>query len=192
MELAYVAHSERCALLLDEDGVCRWVVPKVESEEILASAQRCIGARFVATLDPQAAGLLGHEPAIGKNMLLARVDDGRVSLVRFGPLVHFEKLVEPKTMEVEVPGLGPIIIPEAAASEPVTIPGTYSILSSSHEDSEDEEDDEDGPAYRPSGSFIIQPHPSGERDNVEGIETVPFQRTMLMREPRRVVRPRRH
>lgn len=92
MQLAYVAHSERCALLLDEDGICRWFVPKVDDGSVVAGAKRCIGAQFVATLDPEATGLLGHDPSVGKSILLARVDDGRVSLVRFGPLVQFDTL----------------------------------------------------------------------------------------------------
>ena len=92
MELAYAAHSARCALLLDAEGICRWFLLKVEDEGVSAAAKRCVGAQFVATLDPDAPGLLGPEPAVGKSILFARVDDGRVSLVRFGPLVQFETL----------------------------------------------------------------------------------------------------
>ena len=92
MELAYVAHSARCALLLDADGICRWFLLKDDDARIAATAKRCVGAQFVATLDPEATGLLGHEPAVGKNVLFARVDDGRVTLVRFGPLVQFDTL----------------------------------------------------------------------------------------------------
>ena len=95
MELAYVAHAARCALLLDADGICRWYLLKSDDESVAAMAKRCVGAQFVATLDPEAVGLLGHEPAVGKNVLFARVDDGRVTLVRFGPLVEFETLASP-------------------------------------------------------------------------------------------------
>ncbi len=92
MELAYAAHSARCALLLDAEGICRWFLLKVEDEGVSATAKRCIGAQFVATLDPDAPGLLGPDPEVGKSILFARVDDGRVSLVRFGPLVQFDTL----------------------------------------------------------------------------------------------------
>jgi hypothetical protein len=116
MQLAYVAHSERCALLLDGDGICRWFVPKVDDESVVAGAKRCIGAQFVATLDPEASGLLGHDPSVGKNILLARVDDGRVSLVRFGPLVRFDTLApelpEPKTGELPRLVLVPDLVPD--------------------------------------------------------------------------------
>jgi hypothetical protein len=100
MELAYVAHSERCVLLLDSDGVCRWFVMKVVDEAIAASAKRCIGAQFVATLDPSKSAFLAHDPEVGKSVLLARVDDGRVSLVRFGPLTQFETLEATEAKEV--------------------------------------------------------------------------------------------
>jgi len=96
VDLAYVAHSERCALLLDGDGICRWVVPKVDAPDaIVAAARRCIGAQYVATLDRDTPGYMGHEPRIGTNMLFALVANGRVALVRFGPLVAFEELDAP-------------------------------------------------------------------------------------------------
>ncbi|MBX3216127.1 MAG: hypothetical protein KF850_29070 [Labilithrix sp.] len=93
MDLAYIAHSERCALLLDGDGVCRWVVPKVNADDAtVAAARRCVGAQYVAALDRDAPGFMGHEPRVGTNLLFALVTDGRVALVRFGPLQKFEKL----------------------------------------------------------------------------------------------------
>ena len=93
VDLAYIAHSERCALLLDADGVCRWVVPKLDaSDTMVAAARRCIGAQYVATLDHDTPGYMGHEPRIGTNLLFALVTDGRVSLARFGPLTAFEEL----------------------------------------------------------------------------------------------------
>ncbi len=122
MELAYVAHSARCALLLDADGICRWFLLKDDDERIAATAKRCVGAQFVATLDPEATGLLGHEPAVGKNVLFARVDDGRVSLVRFGPLVQFDTLGSARERETEEPA-AEAVAPQAATSEPAaTVP----------------------------------------------------------------------
>ena len=93
MDLAYIAHSERCALLLDGEGICRWIVPKADAgDEVVVAAKRCVGAQYVATLDPDVPGLLAQEPRIGTNLLFAVVKDGRVSLVRFGPVQAFEKL----------------------------------------------------------------------------------------------------
>ena len=111
MDLAYAAHSARCALLLDADGVCRWFVLKVDDESVAATAKRCLGAQFVATLDPDAEGLLGPKPTVGKSVLFARVDEGCVSLVRFGPLVQFDTLGEAAA--------APQAAPEPVAPEPV-------------------------------------------------------------------------
>lgn len=119
MELAYVAHSERCALLLDADGVCRWVIPKVDATDAtVAAARRCIGAQFVATLDHDAPGFMGHEPRVGANLLFALVSDGRVSLVRFGPLQHFEELDadDKASAETIAPPPAPAAEPEQAAA----------------------------------------------------------------------------
>ncbi|MBN9164577.1 MAG: hypothetical protein J0I07_26685 [Myxococcales bacterium] len=96
MDLSYIVHSERCALLLDGDGVCRWVVPKVDATDVtVVAAKRCVGARFVATLDRETPGFMGHEPRIGTNLLFALVTDGRVALARFGPVTSFERLDAP-------------------------------------------------------------------------------------------------
>lgn len=96
MDLTYIVHSERCALLLDGDGVCRWVVPKVDATDIMVvAAKRCVGGRFVATLDRETPGFMGHEPRVGTNLLFALVTDGRVALARFGPVTSFERLDAP-------------------------------------------------------------------------------------------------
>jgi hypothetical protein len=109
VEVAYVAHSERCALLLDGEGVCRWVVPRVDAgDPSIGVAKRCVGAQFVASLDPEVEGLLGHQPRVGVTLLFACVDDGRVSLVRFGPLVGFDTL-------------GDAVAPTAAMIDDVTV-----------------------------------------------------------------------
>jgi hypothetical protein len=189
MELAYVAHSERCALLLDQDGVCRWVVPKVDSKALAALVKRCVGAQFVASLDPDAAGLLGHDPTVGKNILLARVDEGRVSLVRFGPLVRFDRLSEPKVVDVPCAAVDVkialprplVLVPEPSDSEPATVPGRYPIL-------DDEEElatvGEERPAYRPSG-FVMRA--ASEVDGVDSVDTLRFTRSVIIREAKRGV-----
>ncbi|MBX3221166.1 MAG: hypothetical protein KF795_11650 [Labilithrix sp.] len=135
MDLAYIAHSERCALLLDGDGICRWVVPKADaSDATVAAARRCVGAQYVAALDADAPGFMGHEPRVGTNLLFAVVTDGRVALVRFGPLQSFEKLDAPTSAAVAtaresaavstapspgVDGAREHVVPTAAVSEPL-------------------------------------------------------------------------
>jgi hypothetical protein len=92
MDIAFIVHSARSALLLDRDGVCRWYVMKEDDDGSLATARRCVGAQFVASLDHDEPGLLLHEPAVGTSALFAQNADGRISLVRFGPLVEVESL----------------------------------------------------------------------------------------------------
>lgn len=94
-EIAYAAHTASCTFLLDADGICRRVVPAGRGSsrrEPGRSAARCVSAQYVASLDPSASGMLAEMPRIGSAMLFARVDErGRVSLVRTGPVTHFER-----------------------------------------------------------------------------------------------------
>jgi hypothetical protein len=98
MEIAYRAHTETCTLLLDSNGVCR-SVQAVSSmyngrpARIPSSAERCIGAQFVASLDFHTEGALTHLPEPGGQLLFARIEiDGRIALVRSAPLVRFEQV----------------------------------------------------------------------------------------------------
>jgi hypothetical protein len=57
---------------------------------MLAFAQRCVGAQYVASLDLKVEGGLVQMPQVGSSMLFARSEDGRVALVRTAPLTAFE------------------------------------------------------------------------------------------------------
>lgn len=101
MDLAYVAHTESCALLLDEDGVCRWIVPRANAtEQLIATSKRCIGARFVASLDPEVEGWLVHEPRVGSQLLFGMMIEDRFALVRVGPLLRFDTMDAKTRVEV--------------------------------------------------------------------------------------------
>ena len=91
MELPYVAFTEPCVSGLDADGVCREVVPRTgASEQDIATANRCLGAQYVAALDGKAAGFLTQLPKQGARLLFARTnDDGRIVLVRSSEVVRF-------------------------------------------------------------------------------------------------------
>jgi hypothetical protein len=101
MHIAYVAYTENNVLMLDSDGVCVRVEP-LRGRMTLArltgrrsepsdGALRCIGAQYVASIDPAEAGGLAHFPRVGTSMLFAAADvDGRIFCVRAGPLTHFE------------------------------------------------------------------------------------------------------
>ena len=48
-EMAYAVHTATCSYLLDEGGVCRWIVS--QQGVVPAHVRQCIGAQFVACLD---------------------------------------------------------------------------------------------------------------------------------------------
>jgi hypothetical protein len=98
-EITYAAHTSSCTFLLDGEGICRRIVltssrrsPSSSKRDAGRSAARCVGAQYVASLDPSIAGMLTDLPRVGAAMLFARVDErGRVSLVRTGVVTLFEK-----------------------------------------------------------------------------------------------------
>jgi hypothetical protein len=100
MEIAYKALTETCTLLLDANGICRSVLAATSSQHdrparIPVSAERCIGAQFVATLDLRDPRGLTHMPEVGAPMLFARIEiDGRITLVRSAPLISFETVTQ--------------------------------------------------------------------------------------------------
>lgn len=104
--IRYIAHADSAALLLDEDGICRASVIKKHGrgraprpEEL----ERCVGAQYVASLDPDVEGLLAHEPEVGKRALFAQVERGRIVVFRFGPLVDFEHVEHSMAARVAPP-----------------------------------------------------------------------------------------
>lgn len=102
--IAYEAHTEAGSFLLDEDGICRVFVPApsaTRGQSLVGhrseAADRCIGAQFVASLDASEPGILGKMPKVGAALLFGLVDgNGRIVLVRTGPLLRFETLPEAK------------------------------------------------------------------------------------------------
>jgi hypothetical protein len=103
MTIAYVAYTERNVLMLDGDGICvrveplrgpmtlRWGDTPHARPELSDGALRCIGAQYVASIDPSVPGGLARMPRVGTSMLFAAAaHDGRIYCVRAGPLTHFE------------------------------------------------------------------------------------------------------
>jgi hypothetical protein len=106
--VAYIAYTERNVLMLDGEGVCIRVEPlsgrglspariagRRSPDQPAAAgsdgALRCIGAQYVASIDPGEPGGLAHLPRAGISMLFAAVDpSGRIFCVMAGPLTHFE------------------------------------------------------------------------------------------------------
>jgi hypothetical protein len=98
MEIAYAAHTESCTFMLDSDGICRWVAAAPAgggaypaTAKVPDHAERCIGAQYVASMDLAVKGGLIDLPTPGAPLLFARIEpNGRIALVRTGPLVRFE------------------------------------------------------------------------------------------------------
>ena len=105
-EIVYAVHTRACTYLLDEEGICKWVLSRSGQR----SDDRCVGAQFVAALDMHSrAGLVG-ELRIGASALFIRLEGGRFVLIRTKAIEH-----------VEIRGAGaegsPDEEPEAAAPE---------------------------------------------------------------------------
>jgi hypothetical protein len=83
-ELVYAVHTATCTYLLDEDGICQWVVsPK---GMVPRHIQKAIGAQFVACLDLDSEGGLIGELRAGAMALFVRQDGARMSLLRTAPI----------------------------------------------------------------------------------------------------------
>lgn len=91
-DIAYAAHTSVCTFLLDANGICRAIVMNpTMNRRTSRGAARCIGAQYVASLDPRAEGGIIEAPKLGTAMLFAKVDEnGRISLVRTGRIMRFE------------------------------------------------------------------------------------------------------
>lgn len=87
-DLAYAVHTATCTYLLDEDGVCRWIVSPQGVPP--SHVQQAVGAQFVACLALDTPGGLVGELRTGAMALLARRDDDRMVLLRTAPITHVD------------------------------------------------------------------------------------------------------
>lgn len=89
MDIAYVAQTETCTFLLDAQGICVSCIAGPNADAAArATAARCVGAQYVASLDTGIEGLLVRDPVPGRSLLFASVDENRrVALLRTGPLL---------------------------------------------------------------------------------------------------------
>lgn len=85
-DIVYAVHTRSCTYLLDDDGICRWVLSRSGER----SDDRCVGAQFVAALDLQSRGGLVGELRIGAQALFIRSEGGRFVLIRTKPIEHVE------------------------------------------------------------------------------------------------------
>jgi hypothetical protein len=140
-EIQYAAHTATCTFLLDSEGICRRIVmvpgasATPRARETARAAQRCIGAQYVASLDPSVAGLLTDMPKVGTSMLFARTDErGKISLVRTGHVTRFERHAEdpfdqpedrPSVVATSAPPLSPSMAVTPRRPSPLPPPDPY-------------------------------------------------------------------
>lgn len=98
--IAYAAHTRGYTFLLDENGICRRVLITVEGKvdnSGIQVAERCVGAQYIASLDVSVSGGLIKDPTVGVPLLFARIDNGRIALVRTSPLERFDSYEDADT-----------------------------------------------------------------------------------------------
>lgn len=84
-EFLYAVHTDVCTYLLDENGICTWVLsPNPQSAKLMV----CMGAQFVACVDPRVEGAIVGELKEGARALLVAIskETGRAQLLRTGPI----------------------------------------------------------------------------------------------------------
>src|SRR5690606_26264022 len=81
-EMAYAVHTSTCTYLLDEDGICRWIVS--QQGVVPHHVRQCIGAQFVACLDVTVEGALVPELRVGARALFVQNDGNRMVMLRTG------------------------------------------------------------------------------------------------------------
>jgi hypothetical protein len=106
MSVSYSVTVDGCTFLLDGRGVCRRVLLRDQPRSVYATdtnlgrtrpetARRCLGAQYVASLDVRVEGALVPMPWVGVPMLFAATgEDGRIAIIRTGPVLHFEAVSE--------------------------------------------------------------------------------------------------
>lgn len=90
-DVALAVHTTSCVFMLDEEGVCRWIVSRTGM--VPPEVRRCVGAQFVACMHPDLDGGLVGELLVGTAGLFVRHDaeSGRMLLLRTGIIQRVER-----------------------------------------------------------------------------------------------------
>ena len=113
-KMAYALHTGTCTYLLDEAGVCRWIVSPQGA--VPAHVRQAIGAQFVACLDPATAGGLVGDLKVGSMALFVRQLDDRMVLLRTATIQN----VDDRRGDKPKAGERPELPPPAAPMRPTT------------------------------------------------------------------------
>jgi hypothetical protein len=135
MTIAYVAYTRHNVLKLDGEGVCVGVEPLAGRVDLgprhghgsrsSDRAEACVGAQYVAAIDPSAPGGLVRLPGVGTWMLFAAVDpSGRIYCVRVGPLAHFDSCAAEDSGVSHSPN-GTLKLDNAARTPDDSLPPSY-------------------------------------------------------------------
>lgn len=100
---AYAVHTDACTYLLDDEGVCRFILSP--RGDVPADATAAVGAQFVACLALDVPGGLVGDLRVGAMALFAREDEGRHLLLRTTPI----RRVEHREVALAVPPDPPTI-----------------------------------------------------------------------------------
>jgi len=87
--MVFAVHTVTCTYLLDELGVCHWIVARHGA--VPPHVRQCVGAQFVACLDLSAEGGLVAQLRPGAMALFVRTtEDGRLVLLRTAPIQRLD------------------------------------------------------------------------------------------------------
>ena len=86
--MAYAVHTRGCTYLLDDAGICHWIVSP--TGVVPPHVRQCIGAQFVASLSLETPGGLAADLRPGSCALLVRHTGDRLVLLRTGPILRVE------------------------------------------------------------------------------------------------------
>jgi len=92
-EMAYAVNTRTCTYLLDEDGVCRWIVSP--EGVVPPHVRKCIGAQFVACLDLGVEGGLVGELRSGARALFVQNAEDHMVLLRTGEIQRIDDRRQP-------------------------------------------------------------------------------------------------
>lgn len=92
-EMAYAVHTKTCTYLLDDWGVCRWIVS--QQGAVPPHIRQCVGAQFVASLDLRAEGGLVGDMKPGSKALFVRQMDDRMVLLRTAEIQRVDDRRDP-------------------------------------------------------------------------------------------------
>jgi hypothetical protein len=87
-EMAYAVHTATCTYLLDEDGICKWIV--AQQGIVPQHVRQCIGAQFVACVDVTVEGGLVGQLRPGARALFVQNAGDRMIMMRTGPIQHVD------------------------------------------------------------------------------------------------------